>query len=151
MKIRSVLFVALLSLTPAALAADFGIRAGQYNDAEDEFVGVEMVFDTGVLNINPNIEYRLADDITAGTANLDVTFDLGKFSSVTPYVGAGVGVLYVDDDFGADETDVVGNLIGGVAFNFASLKPYAQLKYFRTLEDDDRDSDDFAITIGLRF
>ena len=151
MKTRSIVFLALLTIAPAVLAADFGVRAGQYRDADEEFVGAEVLIDAGVLNVNPNIEYSLADDITAGTANLDVTIDIGSFNSVTPYIGAGVGLLYVDDDFGEDETDVLGNLIAGVALNFDFLKPYAQLKYFRTLEDDDGDSDDFAITIGLRF
>lgn len=151
MKLRSIAFLALVVLAPAVFAADFGIRAGRFNDAEEEFVGAEVIFDAGVLNINPNIEYSLAEDITAGTANLDVTLDLGRFSRVTPYVGAGVGLLYVDDDFGADETDVVGNLLGGLQFNLDFLRPYAQVKYFRALEDDDGDSDDIALTIGLRF
>jgi opacity protein-like surface antigen len=151
MKTRSIVFLALLTLTPAVLAADFGVRAGQYRDAGEEFVGAEVLFDAGVLNVNPNIEYSLADNVTAGTANLDVTIDIGRFNTVTPYLGAGVGLLYVDDDFGEDETDVLGNLIAGVAFKLDFLEPYAQLKYFRTLEDDDGDSDDFAVTIGLRF
>lgn len=150
MKIRSMFLIALFTLAPAVLAADFGVRAGQYRDAGDEFVGAEMLFDAGVVNINPNIEYSLADDITAGTANLDLTVDLGRFSSVTPYLGAGVGLSYVDDDFGGDETTMVGNLIGGVAFDFDFLEPYAQVKYFRALEDD-TGGDDFAFTVGLRF
>ena len=151
MKMRNVILIAIIALAPAALAADFGIRAGQYRDADENFIGAEAVIDTGVLSINPNIEYSLEDDVTTGTANLDVTLDVGKFSSITPYVGAGVGLLYVDADTGGEQTDLVGNLIGGVAFELGSLKPYAQLKYFRTLEDDDGDSDDFALTIGLRF
>lgn len=151
MKIRSIVLLSLIALGPALLAADFGIRAGRYNDAGEEFVGAEVLFDAGVFNLNPNIEYSLQDDVTAGTANLDVTVDIGSFASVTPYVGAGVGLLYVDDDFGTDETEVLGNLIGGISLNLASLKPYAQLKYFRTLEDDNGESDDFAVTIGLRF
>ena len=151
MKMRKVVLIAVIALTPAALAADFGIRAGQYRDADTEFVGAEVVFDTGVLNVNPNIEYSLEDNVTAGTVNLDVTLDVARFSTITPYVGAGVGLLYVDDEAGGDETDLVGNLIGGIAFNFDFLEPYAQLKYFRTLDDDDGKSDDFAVTIGLRF
>lgn len=151
MKMRKFILMAIIVLAPAALAADFGIRAGQYRDAEQEFIGAEMLFDTGALNINPNIEYSLEDEITAGSANLDVTLDIGKFSTLAPYVGAGLGLIYVDTDSGGETTDLVGNLIGGVAFELGSLKPYAQLKYFRTLEDDDGDSDDFAVTIGLRF
>ena len=151
MKLRLILFLALLLAAPALLAADFGIRAGQYQDADEEFVGAELVFDAGFLNVNPNVEYSLADDITSGSANLDVTFDIGRFGAVSPYLGAGVGMLYVDDDFGEDETDVVGNLIGGVGFKLATLTPYAQVKYFRLLEDNDGDSDEIALTIGLRF
>ncbi|HEX6098906.1 MAG TPA: hypothetical protein VF432_21510 [Thermoanaerobaculia bacterium] len=143
----------LLVLTPAVLAADFGIRGGRYDDIEEEFVGAEMVFDVGAVNINPNIEYSLAEDITAGSANIDVTVDIGSFSRVTPYVGAGVGLWYVDDDFGDNTTDLLGNLIGGVQFDLDFLKPYAQVKYFRAIDDDENGgpADDLAFTIGLRF
>jgi opacity protein-like surface antigen len=111
-----------------------------------------LVFDIGAININPNIEYSLAEDITAGSANLDVTFDIGNFNRVSPYLGAGVGLWYVDDDFGDNTTDVLGNLIGGVQFDLDFLKPYAQVKYFRLLEDNDGGAeDDLAFTIGLRF
>ena len=141
-----------LVLAPAVVAADFGIRGGRYDDRGEEFVGAEMVFDVGSLNINPNIEYSLEDDVTAGSANLDVTFDLGNFSRVTPYVGAGAGIQYFDDDAGNDSTDVVGNLIGGVQFDLDFLKPYAQVKYFRLFGDNGNDhEDDLAFTIGLRF
>ena len=148
------LIAMVLVLAPAAFAADFGIRGGRYNDRGEDFVGAEMVFDLGAVNINPNIEYSLEEDITAGSANLDVTFDLGRFSRVTPYVGAGLGLSYVDldNDLGDDKTDLLGNVIGGVAFDFDFLKPYAQVKYFRVLQDDEGDrSDDLALTIGLRF
>lgn len=151
--LRIVAFLAIaLTLTPAVLAADFGIRGGRYDDMEEEFVGAEMVFDIGAINVNPNLEYSLAEDITAGSANLDVTFDIGNFSRVTPYVGAGVGLWYVDDDFGDNSTELLGNVIGGVQFNLDFLKPYAQVKYFRLFEDDNGgNADDLAFTIGLRF
>lgn len=145
------LFAITLVLTPAVLAADFGIRGGRYDDIGEEFVGAEMLFDIGAININPNIEYSLADDITAGSANLDVTFDIGNFARVTPYLGAGVGLWYVDNDLGDNTTDVLGNLIGGVQFDLDFLKPYAQVKYFRLLEDENDGGDDLAFTIGLRF
>lgn len=150
LRILSLIAVALL-LAPALSAADFGVRAGRYNDGDEEFVGAEMVYDLGAVNINPNIEYSLADDITAGTANLDFTFDVLHIGSITPYVGAGVGMSYVDDDL-STRTDVVGNVIGGVSFNFEFLKPYAQVKYFRILDNEDGDADDdIALTVGLRF
>lgn len=145
------LAVLLLVLSPAGFAADFGVRGGTYDDLGEEFVGAEMLFDLGRINLNPNIEYSLAEDITAGSANLDLTFDIGSFSRVTPYVGAGVGLWYVDDDFGTT-TDLLGNVIGGVAFDLDFIKPYAQVKYFRLLEDDEGEAgDDLAFTVGLRF
>ena len=146
------LLALVLVLTPAVFAADFGVRAGRYDDIDENFVGAEMVFDVGALNINPNIEYALAEDITAGSANLDLTFDLGTYSRFTPYVGAGVGLWYVDDDFGDNTTDLLGNVIGGLELNLDYLKPYAQVKYFRILDNEDGgEADDLAFTIGLRF
>lgn len=154
LRILSLLLAAAV-VAPALFAADFGVRAGRFNDADDEFVGAEMVFDAGVLNVNPNVEYLLTEnDVTAGTANLDVTFDVVNIARVTPYVGAGVGISYVDDDFGGSTTDIVGNLIGGLSFNLDFLKPYAQLKYVRLLGNEDgggEAEDDFAIAVGLRF
>jgi len=147
----ALLAIALI-LTPALFAADFGVRAGRYDEIDEEFVGAEVLFDIGAVNVNPNIEYSLADDITAGSANLDVTVDLGNFGRVTPYVGAGVGLWYIDDDAGDNTTDLLGNVIGGVQFNLDFLKPYAQVKYFRFVDDDNRaNDDDIALTIGLRF
>ena len=145
------LVAAILILTPAVFAADFGVRAGRYNDLEEEFVGAEMVFDVGSINVNPNIEYALSDDVTAGSVNLDVTYDLGNFSRVTPYVGAGVGAFFIENEFGDDTTDLLGNLIGGVQFELDFLKPYAQVKYFRLLEDESDGADDIAFIVGLRF
>jgi opacity protein-like surface antigen len=151
LRILTLLSAALL-LAPVLSASDFGLRAGRYNDGGENFVGAEVVFDVGALNINPNVEYSLADNVTAGTANLDFTYDLLNIGKFTPYAGAGVGLSYVDDDLDT-RTDVVGNLIGGVSFHLDTLTPYAQLKYFRTL-DKDRGTDtedDIALTVGLRF
>lgn len=149
------LFAVVFLLAPSVFAADFGVRAGRYNEAGTEFVGAELAFDLGAITINPNIEYLLEDDATAGTANIDVTLDVASIASVTPYVGAGLGYAYSEVGDQSAETNIVGNLIGGVAFNFATLRPYAQVKYFRSFDDDenggDGDDDELALTIGLRF
>ena len=141
----------LLALAPAVFAADFGIRAGTYTDASEQFLGAELLFDLGSLNINPNVEYSLEEDVTEGTVNIDLTYDVTSFDSFTPFVGAGLGLLYTDDELGNDNTDAVGNLIGGVSFRFMRVTPYAQLKYVHVLDDDTPEEDDMAITIGLRF
>jgi len=151
LRILSLVAVALL-VAPMLSAADFGVRAGRYNDSDEEFVGVEGLFDLGAIKINPNLEYSLQDDVTAGTANLDATVDLLHLGNVTPYVGAGLGLLYVDDEL-TSRTDILGNLIGGISIQMQMLEPYAQLKYFRVLDSENGadEEDDFAITIGLRF
>lgn len=146
------LFAVALALAPAVFAADFGLRAGRYNEADTEFVGAELLFDIGSLKLNPNIEYSLEDDVTAGTVNLDVTFDVLNLARFTPYAGAGVGLAYSEVGDAGAETDIVGNLIGGVSFNLDFLKPYAQVKYFRLFDNEDgADDDEFALTVGIRF
>jgi opacity protein-like surface antigen len=147
------LLAAALLLAPMLSAADFGVRAGRYNDSDEDFVGAEMLFDLGALNLNPNIEYSLADDVTAGSANLDLTCNVASIGSFTPFLGAGIGLSYVDNDVDT-RTDILGNLIGGVSWNLQTLKPYAQVKYFRVLDNDSGSGeadDDIALTIGLRF
>lgn len=148
----SVLIAVVLLVAPMLSAADFGLRAGRYNDSDEEFVGAEAIFDLGAIKLNPNLEYSLQDDVTAGSANIDLTVDVINIGNITPYVGAGMGMLYLDDDV-RTRTNVVGNLIGGVSFQLQHLEPYAQVKYFRVLdtEDGEDEQDDFALTIGLRF
>lgn len=156
MKTMKVTLTALVLLTigPSLLAADFGVRAGRYNDSDEEFVGAEVLFDLGALNLNPNLEYQLSDDDgTAGSVNLDLLFQIAPGSAVNPFIGAGVGLRYVDHDLGDNRTDLVGNLIGGVSFPLGVITPYAQVKYFRLLENEDGGDaeDDIALTVGLRF
>jgi opacity protein-like surface antigen len=147
----TLLFLVLL-LAPSLLGSDFGVRAGRFSESDTEFVGAELLWDLGAVNVNPNIEYWLEDDVTAGTANLDLTVDIGRFSRVTPYVGAGVGLQYLDLESGTNTTDLLGNVIGGLAFDLSFLKPYAQVKYSRVFENDDlAETDDIAFTVGLRF
>jgi hypothetical protein len=147
----TLLFVLPLS---SAFAADFGVRAGRYNDSDEEFVGAEVLFDLGALNLNPNVEYWLTDDdSTQGTVNFDVLFELAPQARVAPYLGAGVGLAYLDGDFGDTRTDLIGNLIGGLQYKTEFLTPYAQVKYSRLIDENDTGDagDDFAFVVGLRF
>ena len=149
----STLILLAVAVAPLAAATDFGVRAGRFQDTGDEFVGAELLVDIGTININPNLEYWLIDDTTAGTANLDVTFDVIQIGSLRPYLGAGVGLAYLDHDLTGSSTDIVGNVIGGVGFQLRALRPYAQAKYFRLFDDDDAsgDRDELAFILGLRF
>ena len=99
-------------------AAEFRLRAGRYNDGDEEFVGAELLFDAGAININPNIEYSLADDITAGSANLDLTFDLGNIGASRPTSAPASASPTPTTTPPPDR--LLGNLIGGVSFNLDS-------------------------------
>jgi hypothetical protein len=150
---KSLRIATLLALTlafaPAVFAADFGVRAGRNNETDEDFVGVELLYHLGAINLNPNIEYSLQDDVTAGSVNLDVTVDVLQVSSLRPYLGAGVGMSYFDNDGAETQTNVVGNALGGVAFDLMGLKPYAQLKYSRRLENGS--DSETSVAVGLRF
>ena len=143
----------VLACAPLAFAADFGVRAGRYNDADEQFVGLDLAFDLGTLNVIPNVEYSLAEDVTAGSGNIDLTWDVITIGRATPYVGAGVGLWYSDDGVTETQTDIIGNVIGGVTLDVGGLEPYAQVKYFRFLDNEETGDaeDDVALTIGLRF
>jgi opacity protein-like surface antigen len=144
-----ILIACTLALAPALLAGDFGVRAGRNHDTDEDFVGVEMLYDLGAVNLNPNIEYSLADNVTAGSINLDVTVDVMQIAAIHPYLGAGIGLAYLDTDLSATTTNAVGNAIGGVTFDLTMLKPYAQVKYSRRLENGSGHELSFAV--GLRF
>lgn len=154
--LRLLSFVALLALAaPSLFAADFGVRAGRSNDLDEEFIGVDLLIDLGRVNFNPNVEYFLLDedafgDTSAATVNADFTVDFGS-SAFQPYVGLGVGLFWVDNDFIDNETETLANAIGGIQWNLEFLKPYAQVKYSRSLDNNDGDNDDLAFVIGLRF
>lgn len=149
-RIASLFLVSIITAS-SLFAADFGVRAGRYNEAGQEFVGAELLFDLGAISINPNIEYLLEDEQTAGSANIDVTLAIARLGTATPYVGAGVGLLYADHDLAEARTDLAGNLLAGVAFELDFLTPYAQVKYFRVLDEDANDADELALMLGLRF
>jgi hypothetical protein len=141
-----------LVAAPSLFAAELGLRAGRYNDAHENFVGADLLVDLGAINLDPNLEYSLADNVTSGSANIDVTVDIAQIGSFRPYVGAGIGLSYLDPGTGATETDTLGNLIGGVALERTFLKPYAQVKYFRTLDNNGgAATHDWALTIGVHF
>jgi hypothetical protein len=149
-RIIALIAFAMLAVVPVASAVDFGVRAGRYNDADENFVGAELAIDLGKVTLNPNVEYYYdIENATVGSANLDLTIDIGAFPAVTPYVGVGAGLGYVDTDFGGSDTNLLGNAIGGVRFNLAFLKPYAQAKWVRDF--DKGGGNDWAITVGLRF
>jgi hypothetical protein len=72
---------AVLSVAPAALGADFGVRAGWFNDIGDEFVGAEIEIVLGQkISLIPNIEYVLDSDGDGGRLSADLVYNFRNAS-----------------------------------------------------------------------
>lgn len=130
-------------------AAQFGLRIGQYNDANELFIGAELLSPVQHrLYFNPNIEYVLVDHLTYFTANADFHYDIPvNTNSIFLWAGGGVGLGYLDPEGDIDaETELALNLLFGLGLNLrGSLTPYVQGKFILG------DLDEFVLAFGLRF
>ena len=155
------LLVASLALlaTPALAQNDSGFMpyVGYNLETENVRVGVGYRFGSQLplpisLTAQPQIEYEFTDenepDRIQGDFNLIA--ELQGSDVLSPYVGAGIGLLYTDGDLDSDldaseindKTDVGLNLLGGVTLNPTGFgQPFAQVRY--TTVGDDQD----AITV----
>lgn len=146
-----VITVALLLLSsPAAAETMFGVRAGEYTDVGEPFVGVELLHGLGrSLWLNPNFEYVLVDDGDYFTLNLDVHYDFDVDRPLFVWLGAGAALISVDRDRPRrdddSETDFGLNLLGGVGWQAGPVVPYVQLKAILS------DENETVIAFGLRF
>jgi len=142
---------ALLMPSAAQAAVDFGIRAGIYTDAEEAFVGGELLMPVArSVFFNPNIEYVFIQDGDLITFNADFHYDFWSDRALTVWAGAGAALINSDpppqrrrdDD---DETDFGVNILAGVGAVRGSVRPYLQGKV--VLSDDS----EFVIAVGVRF
>jgi len=147
--VRLAVAVAILSSLPAAAQADprFGVRFGYYTEAEDPFLGAEMLFRVVPdIYFNPNVEAVLVDDGHYFTVNGDFHYDFFAGRRTFAWLGAGVAVLNTDPGGSADsDTDFGLNLLAGIGARRGRVIPYAQAKVI--LKSDT----EFAIGVGLRF
>jgi hypothetical protein len=146
---RLALAAAVLLALPAAAQADpkFGFRLGYYTEAEDPFIGAELLFRLAPdLYFNPNLEVVLVDNGRYLTANGDVHYDLPAGRRTFLWVGAGLAVLNRDPEGPAEgDTDLGLNLLAGIGARRGRVIPYAQAKVI--LKSDT----EFVIGVGLRF
>lgn len=146
---------ALLLLAPGSARADvdFGLRGGVYTDAEDAFIGGEVLFPIGrAIFLNPNFEYVFVDNGDLYTLNLDAHYDFWSNRSLSAWAGA--GLAFINSDFDPprgrrgdddDETDFGVNLLAGIGATQGALRPYLQGKVI--LADDS----EFVVGVGVRF
>jgi hypothetical protein len=122
------------------------LRAGYYTDMEAVSLGGGML--TGMGSgwfFNPNAELAFGDGGNLLTLNGDFHYDFPTDATVSFYLGAGAGLLYVNPDFGDSDTDFGLNLIGGVSGLSGSVRPFAQLKSIVS------DNSELVLTGGIRF
>lgn len=147
---RLFLVLAVVCLAQGAFAIDFGLRYGQFDDIDDDFIGAELVFPFGrTLTFNPSLEYILADEVDAYLVHADVNYNFNRDATVNPYVGLGVGLFHVDSVLG-DANDEIFSVNGGVEVRaFETLRPYLQVRYFQAFSESE--VNDFGIMLGVRF
>ena len=147
-----VFFIAVFFLASSGLSMgqSIGVRAGQYTDIDELFLGVELLSPVSHNFVfSPNVEYVFVENSTYLTFNLDFHYDFYTSSPLFIWLGAGLGILYNNPDGPArSDTDLGANLLFGLALKtISSLTPYIQGKFILAGED----RDEFVIGIGLRF
>ena len=146
----SLALVGALSAAAPAPAAMFGVRAGEYTEAGEPFVGIEM--NTQLRReiwFNPNFEYVFVDSGDLVSLNFDLHYDFEVDRPLMFWVGGGPAILFSDSERnGRDdgsETDFGLNALAGVGWAVGSVVPYAQLK--AVLSDDN----ELVVGFGVRF
>lgn len=148
-------------LPQTAGAIDFGIRGGLYTNAEEAFLGLELLsrIQRSQWYFNPNVEYVFVDNGDLITVNLDFHYDFRTSGEYNAWIGGGPAILFCDRDRGRprpdlpcdlddDDSDTAPglNLLAGLGFNpHGPVRPYVQGKII--LADDS----EAVIAIGLRF
>ena len=143
----AMLFIGWMTLGQVANAQSFGVRLGIYTDPSDLFVGGEFLTPvTRGIYFNPNIEFVFIEHGDELTFNFDFHYDLPGVRRASAWVGAGLGIIYINPEGPAESnTDVGLNLLFGVGLPSRNLEPYVQAKIIIA------DNSDFVIAFGLRF
>lgn len=172
----ALLFVLTLGVQEASAQFSLGVRGGYNLDAFNDngleegayTLGGEARFRLGSLPliINPGAEYTFTslDGVSAMQFDANVLYPFGIDNSVfTPYVGAGLGVTRVstDTDLGLfqiedSQTDLGLNIIGGAAFGFGAIRPFAQARitlgeHLAYINEDGEGGAGYALQAGILF
>jgi hypothetical protein len=133
----SVLGIVLTPFPAGALGlAGIGFKTG-YLDSDDvdgtlAISGhLEFEHPGSRLHVLPSLYAWSSDPITDINPNLDVYYHFSPEGTVTPYLGAGLGLHFLDVDLpgAGSETDVGGNFFGGVRFPMRSSHLFLEGRY----------------------
>lgn len=131
--------------------AGWGGKLGYINPEDLEgtlTVGAHLEFaqSGSRLHLLPSVMYWNTNGLSDFSANGDLYYHFVPEGLVTPYVGAGLGLQFVDGEgSGRAETDVGANLFGGVKF------PSPVANYFLEGRYTASDISQFAILGGITF
>ena len=128
----------------AGVIPRLGLRAGQYLDHNNFFLGADQDANFLLLHGNANIEYVFVDNATLATMSLDGYVDISIIPLVNTWLGAGIGTVYSDPKGGDSRWDGAFNLLVGAGLGIP-LPPYVQFKYIIS------DSDMTVLGVGIRF
>ena len=124
----------------------FGARFGYYASSDHPFLGAEVLLPVSrSIEFNPNLEYVFADGLTYMTFNADFHYDFPSRRRSFVWVGAGLGLAYVDPDGGSSNTDVAANFLAGLGLSRGPVIPYFQ---FKLIAKGDTEA---VFAFGLRF
>lgn len=144
--------LAVSSLVPRDALAQhrdpfFGVRFGYYTDAEEPFAGIEFLAPVAHrIWFNPNAEYVFGDGRTYMTFNADFHYDFPSQRRAFFWLGAGLGLIYVNPDGPASsDTDVAFNALAGVGLSRGPVIPYIQFKLIA------KSGTEAVVAFGLRF
>ena len=123
----------LLASAPAATAqSSLGVNVGYNVDNEEFFAGGQFRYGLTAfpITINPIVETYFIDNLTFLQIDLNALYHIGRqyTTTFTPYFGAGLGINYLDTDFGDGETDAGLNLIAGADFGQARIRPFVEAR-----------------------
>ena len=132
------------------VGAKLGYTSPERFDGTTE-VGVhaELAERGSPVSLMPNFMYWSVDSYRNANPNLDVHYRFAPAGRMTPYVGSGVGLNFIDGErFGDSETQVGMNLIGGLRFPGSGPNYFLEARHM--LSDLNQTSVLAGVTFGAR-
>lgn len=160
--------VAALMAVPASagnLYVEGGLMGGKILDDNginfDEGYGVSLdVGGYATESVKVELEYDYFEtelenstvEVKNQSIGMNVLYEFGAMSGVTPYAGAGVAGTLVDIE-GEDDVVYSGKLIGGVSYDINDTSAvYAEVKYVHELRGDLPFDDNYtALEVGYTY
>ena len=114
--------IGLLAAPAVAQRSQIGFHAGVNFDLDDALLGAQAMFPlSGRWDLYPSFDYYFVDPGDLSALNVDVRYRLPG-SSVHPYIGGGLNILFSNGD-----SDTGVNLLGGIEGR-GRVRPYGELR-----------------------